>query len=413
MRMKEKIMEQKIYKKVCIEITDGCNANCKWCTTGIKNRTKGKKHFHFLPAEDFRKAIDYLEERNLIDKGTSIELYNWGEPFLNPELSVILDDIVDRGYSFHLSTNGSKYIVFSEKHINAMEYLTFSLSGMTTESYGKIHGLDLPTVLSNIEKTADQFRAHGQEKKILLNFHLYQFNMDEIPKASRFAEKLGIAFVPMYAYFNDHNLFERYLNGTVESQTELREMQDIFTFHYDAVRKEQPNHYSCPEWEFLTLDSYLQVVPCDSLTAERDSCGMLSNISTADIGKPHSEKCSQCIKNGHAYLMHCRVLSPGWCKYVIDIQAQDRAIKADLSSYDFNLKKAIEQRDTLQKELTDYDRNLKEAIMQREGLQAELESYDLNLKQAINQREQLRIELNKIKNTTWYRLLCKIQRRGK
>lgn len=298
------------FKKATIEISNICNAQCKWCTTGRENRECTEKA-NFMTSKEFVKGIDYMLKEGIIDATTEIELYNWGEPFLNPEINHILKEVVKRKLKYHLSTNGSKVVEFDDEVIRNMDHLMFSLSGFSQETYGKIHGFDIEKIKMNILKIANQFRRLDCIDKVEINFHVYQFNIHEIDAAREFFENMGIRFVPRYAYFNDFELFNDYLTGDMELEVLREASKDMFLYYYDEAVKEVPKEYYCPQYDYLILDHQFNIVPCCRLTTKENK-GNLFNYTLDEIInlKLNMDECRKCKETGQYYIVHEAVPDP-------------------------------------------------------------------------------------------------------
>ena len=61
-----------------LEATNVCNLKCPFCFTGVGEVTRERG---MMPMERYRRLIDELGGHALL-----VEFYNWGEPFLNPEI---------------------------------------------------------------------------------------------------------------------------------------------------------------------------------------------------------------------------------------------------------------------------------------------------------------------------------------
>lgn len=150
------------FKGATIEISSICNAKCTWCTTGIKNRSGCKASPEFMSPQSFEKGLLYMKEQGIIDENTELELYNWGEPFLNAEINEICGIIVKHGYSFHLSTNASVFRSIAPENLRTLSGFRVSLSGFSKETYAVTHALDYDHVIENISKFADMLKRAGK-----------------------------------------------------------------------------------------------------------------------------------------------------------------------------------------------------------------------------------------------------------
>lgn len=99
----------KKFKKITVDISNVCNAKCKWCTTGRKNRICQTTP-EYMDEKQFGRVLNYCIKNQIIEEKADVELYSWGEPFLNPNISKILDIIVEKDMPFNLSTNGTMYM---------------------------------------------------------------------------------------------------------------------------------------------------------------------------------------------------------------------------------------------------------------------------------------------------------------
>jgi MoaA/NifB/PqqE/SkfB family radical SAM enzyme len=390
-------MVKKQFEKVTIEISNICNAKCKWCTTGIYNQSNTQVE-EYMKVQEFTKGIDYLLENHIINNKTEIELYNWGEPFLNPNLKEILFEIVKRKLKYHLSTNGSKLVEIDKNLMNDLNYIVFSMPGFSQKSYNRIHKLNFQTVTDNIRKTAIHFKQLGYVNKIMVNYHVYKFNLDEIELAREFCEELGIGFVPTFAYFNDFKMFNNFLDKSIKSNDLLEAANDLFLDFYEEEKKNMPQSYRCPEYNYLVLDHKFNILPCCRLTSSY-KIGNLFDYSLEEIReiKEGLSICDKCKFTGQHYIVHQSTLYPKWYTIyrdkIFSLKKEKLFLQNELEKHEKNLKVSIEQRENLKEELKEYDSNLKISIDEKLALQEELKKYQENLQEAIKQRENLKEEV--------------------
>ena len=86
------IINKLLLPRIAIDISGFCNAKCKWCVTGRKNRrgeSIGKKEF--MSYDFFKRLYDHLIEEPIIMHDKEIMLYSWGEPLLNPDYVRIIE----------------------------------------------------------------------------------------------------------------------------------------------------------------------------------------------------------------------------------------------------------------------------------------------------------------------------------
>ena len=289
------------FSHITIEATGYCNAHCKWCKTGRKNRNLLPKK-NYLSAKELTKAIDHLKSYHLITSDCLIDLFNWGEPFLNPELITILEILQAQGLRIGLSTNASQYVEIPAHLLSGIEYLILSISGFSNESYGRIHGLNLDRVKQNVERLGDYFYKNDQSGKLIMNFHVYQHNLSEIEAANEFCLQHHICFSPHIAYLADEAIFVEYLEGTLGHDILQEASKEILL---GLLNAETSHSFQCPQKENLVLDENMHVLPCCLFTSS-EQIGSLYDFTSMDSLRRSLDSwgyCDRCISSGQAQIV--------------------------------------------------------------------------------------------------------------
>jgi MoaA/NifB/PqqE/SkfB family radical SAM enzyme len=178
---------------VRIEASSFCQLRCPSCPT-----TSG--HIHpaigsgFLKFEDFR---ELLVSNPALEQ---VEISNYGEVFLNPELLRILEYAHQRGVAISIGNGANLNHVKDEVLEGLVKYrvrvMTCSIDGATPENYRKyrVRG-NFDQVISNIE-TINSFKHRYQSAlpKLEWQFVVFGHNEHEIPIAREMAAKLGMEF---------------------------------------------------------------------------------------------------------------------------------------------------------------------------------------------------------------------------
>jgi hypothetical protein len=132
----------------------------------------------------------------------SVELSNWGEVFLHPDLPLLLATAYERGVAVTMG-NG---VNLNHASVDALEAIvkygvqdiTVSIDGATQAVYEvyRVRG-DVERVLANVRTINELKRRHGRDKpRLTWQFVIFGHNQHEIAMARGLAEEHGMAFAP-------------------------------------------------------------------------------------------------------------------------------------------------------------------------------------------------------------------------
>ena len=244
------------YQRMVIEISGKCNALCKYCPTGVHNRKYGiSSHNAYMSPKDFIELINSLVSKKVITNNTVIDLYNWGEPLLNPNFGEIASFLSQHHWEFTISTNAS--IIpqnIKNSALSGLTQLVISMPGFSEYSYKHIYGFDFSKIKENIKTLVALLRQSGFKGQILFLFHVYQYNMSEIYPAKLFAENLGAKLYPCFAFPISIDMCIDYLRKTLDKDLLYDMSKELFMFHIDKILNERPEDYCCGQAKLLTID---------------------------------------------------------------------------------------------------------------------------------------------------------------
>ncbi len=175
-----------------VETGNICNLRCPLCPTGQK---KDGREAGFMSFDSFRSIIDKLAPYLI-----TLELYNWGEPFLNKDIFKMIHYAHQKGITVHVSSNLNYFneTMAEELTKSNLDLLLVSLDGASQESCSKYQvGINFDKVMGNIRMILEK---RGKLPRILWKFIVTKHNEDEIPKAKEMAQRMGIdqlEFVPI------------------------------------------------------------------------------------------------------------------------------------------------------------------------------------------------------------------------
>ena len=165
-----------------------CNLRCPLCVQATA--PMGRRR-NLLAEDDFHTLLDSISATAI-----RVDLFNWGEPLLNPHFSSIVHSAEDRALYVRTSTNLS----LSEQHFDAEQIvrsglarLVASIDGATQETYEKyrVRG-KLGLVLRNLQALVRE-RERQRTKRPLIEWQtlVLRSNATEIEQCEVLAREMG------------------------------------------------------------------------------------------------------------------------------------------------------------------------------------------------------------------------------
>jgi len=189
-------------KKIRLEASSVCQLKCSACpnSSNAMSPAVGKG---FLRPEHFQKLLD---ENPWVE---AVELSNYGEIFLNPDLLEIIRYAFDRKVILTadngVNLNHVKPAVLEGLVKYKLRSMTISIDGASNETYRKYRiGGDYDVVIENIKKIND-LKKHYRSKYPLLKWQFVVFghNEHELPAAKKIAGELNMNFQAKLSWDSD------------------------------------------------------------------------------------------------------------------------------------------------------------------------------------------------------------------
>lgn len=289
------------FHEICIEISGYCNAKCKYCPSGSKDTQKRG----MMDADTFRHILKKLLRYKIIGSNSQIDLFWWGEPFLNQNLKEIIGVTQEFGteIEYVLSTNASYYQKLYPEHLKNLKRFIISMPGFSQESYDKIHQFDFKEVLCNILKYAQDLKEANKLDRMWVAFHIYQFNLGEIYECYEFCRSLNISFNPGFAFPLLVEERVNYAKGSLSPERNAEMLKELVTDQLDKMIASSNRKDCVYQTRNFIIDENGRVFGCLNMrhTAEND-CGSILLDNIDDIfGKIASlSACDECIECGVA-----------------------------------------------------------------------------------------------------------------
>lgn len=188
-------------KQIRLEGSSKCQLKCPLCLTGIgKHRDEtvvGWGHLKFVQFKKFVDTHPHIQE---------IELSNYGEIFLNPEIK----DIIIYAYQHNIKLtagNGVNLNNIKEEVLEALVKYQFrrlkvSIDGASQETYQVYRvGGNFDQVIAHIRRINHYKKLYNSKyPKMKWQFIIFGHNEHELPKARQMAHELGMTFKPKLNY---------------------------------------------------------------------------------------------------------------------------------------------------------------------------------------------------------------------
>ncbi|MBF0538709.1 MAG: SPASM domain-containing protein [Nitrospirae bacterium] len=212
-----------------LETTNMCNLSCAYCYDGRRPPLEGERPYGRMSLEGFKGLIDELAPYLF-----KINLYGFGEPFLDPQCIDMIAYATRHNVGVGVSSNMNFVDDTLARRIveSGLEVLIFSCHGVTQESYRKfmVKG-NMGLAFKNISEVIAQRELAGSNTPFIdWQFCVTGFNQGEIEAARARAIELGIdqvrfikPFFPEDAaqeWFSD--LFPRHSSTILVNQGDAR-----------------------------------------------------------------------------------------------------------------------------------------------------------------------------------------------
>jgi MoaA/NifB/PqqE/SkfB family radical SAM enzyme len=241
---------------VNLDTFSGCNLECPFCPTGTDQMQRRKTR---MPMARAKKVIDAIKGHAL-----ELRLYNWGEPFLNPDIFEIIRYAHDAGLYTVISSNLSIDVEnLAQKVVDSrLDRLTVSSDGLeqgTLEAYRRKASAE--RVYANVRAiTAERRRQGVATPSVELMFLVFKHNEHELPQLEAKRRELGAdAFRPRRGFIF-HDSF-------VPQHPDYQPLTQIFQGSCDFLYSE------------LTVEANGSVSPCCTNTSTQWDVGSAEELA--------------------------------------------------------------------------------------------------------------------------------------
>ena len=283
-----------------IDIISVCGLSCPSCPMGSGWGGRDGWPKGVMSKELLGRIIDKAKDEFQINK---VELFNWTDPFLHPDLPSMVNEVSKRNIQCAVSTNLNKMRDPVALLAAKPSLLFVSLSGFSQGVYSRGHkGGDIETVKENMKKLSAAYKETDSTTKMMCVYHVYNDNHHEIKLMKQFAESLGFLMFPVRACMMGVEKVIGMYNDYSFGSDDDRKLDQRLTF---GVRKGLKLTSRTPRTDCYLLESQVvidvagDVKLCCSSTLDRSNT-ICSFIDTPfnkiqELRRQHS-LCQPCMK---------------------------------------------------------------------------------------------------------------------
>ncbi|MDB5495332.1 MAG: Radical domain protein [Phenylobacterium sp.] len=180
-----------------IDVVGTCNLRCPTCPVGnTELRPRG-----FMDMPLFDQVLEKIR-RESPSPSPVINLFNWGEPLLHPNLPEMIRRIKALGMRAHLSSNLNIKHGLAEVIAANPDELKISISGFSPETYSRTHARgNLELVKANMRAVRAEIDKSGATTRVWAGHHIYKTNQHEMAPLKAMCDELGFGYSPMAAFY--------------------------------------------------------------------------------------------------------------------------------------------------------------------------------------------------------------------
>jgi MoaA/NifB/PqqE/SkfB family radical SAM enzyme len=248
-----------------------CNLRCPLCPTGrgVLARPPGR-----MALADLKRVVD-----EVAPYAYRVELYNWGEPLLHPDIYEMIRYVSRRRISVGLSSNLNRLDARMACQLveSGLSQLVLSIDGATQETYAAYRRRgQLDVVLQNLQLLLDtRAELRSRTPFIVWRMLVGKHNEHEIEAVRRLAYEMGVdgfATGMLFVDTSDPEQVEQWLPA------------DPAYSPYDYEEATPSNQWDCDElWESMVVNWDGGVAPCCWLHDPQFDFSSIAHQSVRDI----------------------------------------------------------------------------------------------------------------------------------
>jgi hypothetical protein len=285
-----------------IDIVGTCNLLCPSCPVG--NFAASPLPKGLMSIATYRSILEKIEAEHR-DQTVFIDLYNWGEAPLHPELPKFISATRNSRFGCGISTNLNTVADMRGMVKANPSYIRISLSGSSNGVYQQTHRAgDIFEVKGNMYRLRAMLDRYGSEVPVQVGYHIYTHNVGvEYDKMAELCDELGFLFAPAVGILQP--LEKAVPAASLVVGDDIKNIVDLMIIKPHewkaALQSERSVHTDCIHRRARTTINYDGSVPLCCYTYSAENMISPSFLEAPDIQlrqkKYKAETCKTCFSN--------------------------------------------------------------------------------------------------------------------
>jgi len=262
-----------------------CNLKCPLCPTGLGEAGAKKS---FMEFEFFKMVFDQLK-----DGLAEINMFNWGEPLLNKDLTRMIRYVKEKKESVRVITSTNLNIrnnsLLEDLLKSGIDQIIVSCDGASCETYVKYRvGGDFNLVMENIRFLVKENMELDKKALIVWNFIVFKHNEHEVELVKRIAKELGVNLSISTMRTSLKNEILKPHHEEISRDKEWIPDNPLYSAYDKCSLSTKKVMNTCKKlWQSIAINSSGLVFPCCAVYEEKYSFGDAKKDSLKDIWNNH------------------------------------------------------------------------------------------------------------------------------
>jgi sulfatase maturation enzyme AslB (radical SAM superfamily) len=277
-----------------LEPVNACCCKCPSCSVSVLGARDGKK----MTIETFRKVLDKLERE--AGQVRVCHLYFKGEPTLNPDLHLFVEELTRRRIKSSVSTV-LQTIKCDMRKLLAAGPSEFRVSFPGVNHIAKYQKGSPDRFLNNFY--AVSVLPRHPKTRFVIFYQVYKTNQGfSMTHAKVMARQYGYDFIPVPAVHmvSEHIISREYTKAERELISDL-----IETPEESVARMDTRSRY-CYAWKSITLDANADVYVCTLMYEDKYRIGNFLDTPLKELQRrQRAPVCNACMESGNNVYQAC------------------------------------------------------------------------------------------------------------